>query len=113
MKFLCVSDQIDPLIYSSTVKERYGDVDAVFCAGDLSMEYVDFIVDALGKPTFFVFGNHDLKEYKYYKNKPKDSIFMDLFFDKNYKMIALFKKKKEINFSNLRDSLEYINSYYE
>ena len=29
MKFLLVSDQIDPLIYSTTVKERYGDVDAV------------------------------------------------------------------------------------
>ena len=81
MKFLCVSDQIDPLVYSSTVKERYGDVDAVFCAGDLSMEYVDFIVDALGKPTFFVFGNHDLKEYKYYKNKMfSDSLFSSSMF---------------------------------
>ena len=36
-----------------------------------------------------------------------------LFFNKNYKMIALFKKKKEISLSNLRDSLEYINSYCE
>lgn len=69
MKFLCVSDQIDPLVYSSSVKDRYGDVDAVFCAGDLSMEYVDFIVDSLGKPTFFVFGNHDLKEYSYYRKR--------------------------------------------
>jgi len=67
MGFLCVSDQIDPLIYSTTVRDRYADVDAVFCAGDLSMEYVDFIVDSLCKPTFFIFGNHDLSEYKYYK----------------------------------------------
>lgn len=67
MKFLCVSDIVDPLVYSTSVKERYGDVDAVFCAGDLSMEYVDFIVSALGKPTFFVFGNHDLKEFHLYK----------------------------------------------
>lgn len=67
MKFLCVSDQIDPLVYSTQVKERYGDVDAVFCAGDLSMEYVDFIDTALGKPTFFVFGNHNLQEFKYYQ----------------------------------------------
>ncbi len=67
MRFLCVSDQIDPLIYSSSVKDRYSDVDAVFCAGDLSMEYMDFIVDSICKPTFFVFGNHDLSEYKYYK----------------------------------------------
>lgn len=49
---------------------------------------------------------------KYYKNKPKDSIFMDLFFNKNYKMIALFKRK-ETNSKNIRDNLEYINSYFE
>lgn len=67
MRFLCVSDQIDSLIYSTSIKERYGDVDAVFCAGDLSMEYIDFIVDSLSKPTYFIFGNHDLSEYKYYK----------------------------------------------
>lgn len=60
---------IDPLIYSTTVKERYNDVTAVFCAGDLSMEYVDFIVTALGKPTFFVFGNHNLEEFDYYHNR--------------------------------------------
>ena len=47
MKFLCISDQIDPLVYSTSVKDRYGDVDAVFCAGDLSMDYVDFVVDTL------------------------------------------------------------------
>ncbi|MBQ3980557.1 MAG: metallophosphoesterase, partial [Treponema sp.] len=66
MKFLCVSDQVDPLVYSTTVKERYSDIDAVLCAGDLSMEYMDFIVDALGKPTFFIFGNHDLSEFHLY-----------------------------------------------
>lgn len=72
MKFLCVSDMIDPLVYSTTVKERYGDVDAVFCAGDLPMDYIEYIVTSLGKPTFFVFGNHNLSEFKYYKN-PKSA----------------------------------------
>lgn len=67
MKFLCVSDQIDPLIYSTLAKERYSDVDAVLCAGDLSMEYVDFIVSAIGKPTYFVFGNHNLEEFSLYE----------------------------------------------
>ena len=67
MRFLCVSDQIDPLIYSTVIKERYEDVDAVFCAGDLPMDYVDFIVTSLGKPTYFVFGNHDLTEFDYYR----------------------------------------------
>ena len=66
MKILCVSDQIDPLVYSTTVKDRYKDIDAVFCAGDLSLEYVDYIVSALSKPTYFIFGNHNLTDFEYY-----------------------------------------------
>ena len=56
-----------------------------------------------------IYNNNGLK-YKYYKNKPKDSIFMDLFFNKNYKMIAIFKRKDKIN---LNSNLIYINSYCE
>ena len=66
MKLLCVSDQIDPLVYSNKIKERFQDVDAVLCAGDLPSEYIDFIVSSLNKPTFFVFGNHNLSEFSYY-----------------------------------------------
>lgn len=69
MKFLCVSDQIDPLVYSNKIKERFHDVDAVLCAGDLPSEYIDFIVSSLNKPTFFVFGNHNLSEFGYYHKK--------------------------------------------
>lgn len=66
MKILCVSDQIDPLVYSSNIKERYKDIDLVISAGDLPMEYLDFIVSSLNKPVFFVFGNHNLNEYELY-----------------------------------------------
>ncbi len=66
MKFLCVSDQLDPLVYSTGIKERFKDIDAVFCAGDLPLDYVDFIVSSLNKPTFFIFGNHNLKEFSFY-----------------------------------------------
>lgn len=69
MKFLCVSDQIDPLIYSTGIKERFKDVDAVLCAGDLPLDYIDFIVSSLNKPTYFIFGNHNLKEFHLY-HKP-------------------------------------------
>lgn len=72
MRFLCVSDQIDPLVYSTGAKERYKDIDAVFCAGDLPFDYIDFIVDAINRPTFFVFGNHNLTELKYYKKQLQD-----------------------------------------
>lgn len=66
MKILCVSDFIDPLVYSNSIKERFADIDMILAAGDLPMEYVDFIVSSLNKPAFFVFGNHNLKEFSYY-----------------------------------------------
>ncbi len=68
MKILCVSDQVDPFIYTQSIKSQFGDVGAVLCAGDLPMSYIDFIVSTLNKPTFFIFGNHNLKEYKYYRS---------------------------------------------
>ncbi len=66
MKILCVSDQIDPLVYSSVAKQYFEDIDIVLCAGDLAMEYVDYIVSTLNKPTYFVFGNHNLEEFSIY-----------------------------------------------
>jgi Icc-related predicted phosphoesterase len=66
MKILCVSDYVDPLIYTQNVKEAFPDIDLILCAGDLPMDYVDFIVTVFNKPTYFVFGNHDLKEYHFY-----------------------------------------------
>jgi Icc-related predicted phosphoesterase len=59
MKFLCVSDQVDPLVYSFSLKERFKDVDVVFAAGDLPFEYISFIVSILNKPLYYVLGNHD------------------------------------------------------
>lgn len=66
MKILCISDQIDPLVYSPNIRERYKDCDLVISAGDLPMEYLDFIVSSLNKPLLFVFGNHNLEEFRLY-----------------------------------------------
>lgn len=66
MKILCVSDYVDPLVYNQEVKNIFPDIDAILCAGDLPMDYVDFIVSVFNKPTFFIFGNHNLKEFSYY-----------------------------------------------
>ncbi len=66
MKILCISDQIDPLVYSANIKKRYGDVDLVISAGDLPMEYLEFVVSGLNKPLLFVFGNHNLEAFSYY-----------------------------------------------
>jgi len=58
MKILCISDQVDPLVYSDSIKKRFADVELILSAGDLPMEYLDFIVSSLNKPLLFVFGNH-------------------------------------------------------
>ena len=71
MKILCVSDYVDPLIYNQNVKEVFSDIDLILCAGDLPMDYVDFIVSVFNKPTYFVFGNHDLKEYPLYHKESR------------------------------------------
>ncbi|MDR2343000.1 MAG: metallophosphoesterase [Spirochaetaceae bacterium] len=68
MKALCVSDRIDPLVYSDSVKQRFAEIDIVLSAGDLPLEYLEFIVSSLDKPLFFVFGNHNLDQFYYYKN---------------------------------------------
>ena len=69
MKILCISDYVDPLIYNQEVKNNFPDIDLILCAGDLPMDYVDFVVSMMNKPTYFVFGNHNLKEYYlYHKN---------------------------------------------
>ncbi len=66
MKILCLSDYVDPLIYNQNLKETFSDVDLVLCAGDLPLDYVDFVVTMLNKPTYFIFGNHNLNDFSYY-----------------------------------------------
>jgi calcineurin-like phosphoesterase family protein len=61
MRILCVSDQVDPVVYSLRMKERFGDIDLVLSAGDLPMEYLGFISAMLNRPIVYVEGNHDLK----------------------------------------------------
>ena len=81
MKILCVSDKIDPLVYSPRIKERFSDVDLILSAGDLPLYYLDYIISNLNKPLFFVFGNHhidDLKHYKKLYDTPLDIVHKDM-----------------------------------
>ena len=59
IKVLSISDQVDPLVYSNTLKERYGDVEFVISCGDLSYLYLEYIISVLNRPLYFVHGNHD------------------------------------------------------
>jgi Icc-related predicted phosphoesterase len=70
MKILCVSDQIDPLVYTSTIRDHFGDVDLVLGAGDLPADYLDFIVSSLNRPLLFVFGNHHTEEMRFFTEGP-------------------------------------------
>lgn len=60
MKILCVADHIDPLVYSTQVKNRFKGVELVLGAGDLPLEYYSYIVSSLNVPLLFVYGNHNL-----------------------------------------------------
>jgi hypothetical protein len=62
MKILCIADHIDPLVYSAGIKARFPEVELVLSAGDLPLNYYDFIMSMLNKPLYFVFGNHNLKD---------------------------------------------------
>lgn len=59
VKILCVADEVDLLVYSSTVRQRFGDVDLILSAGDLPDEYLEFITSMLNRPIVSVAGNHD------------------------------------------------------
>ena len=58
-KILSISDQVDPIIYSNSLKDRYNDVDFVLSCGDLSYLYLEYIISVLNRPLYFVHGNHD------------------------------------------------------
>lgn len=72
MKILCLSDYVDPLIYNQNIKEAFSDIDLILCAGDLPLDYVDFVVTMLNKPTYFIFGNHNLNDYAYYHKSARN-----------------------------------------
>lgn len=79
MKILCLSDYVDPLVYSPMIKENFSDTDLILCAGDLPLDYQDFVISMMNKPTYFIFGNHNLKSYHlYHKTGHSDSAAQNL-----------------------------------
>ena len=62
MRILCISDQVDPLVYSPRMRERFKDVGFVLSAGDLPSEYLGFITSMLNRDLVYITGNHDIDE---------------------------------------------------
>lgn len=59
MKILALSDEVVESLYRPEVKDRFGDVDVILACGDLPYYYLEFMLTILGKPLFYVHGNHD------------------------------------------------------
>ena len=79
MKILCISDHIDPIIYSVRIKSRYKDIDLVLSAGDLHPNYYDYIMSNLNKPLYFIYGNHKLNGIEYYEKAFRAELFITLY----------------------------------
>lgn len=99
---LCVADEIDLLVYSSNIKERFGDVDLVLAAGDLPDEYLGFITAMLNKPLLSVAGNHDLSDSADHQTfNPTRSLLFTPGKDRTSLGRLSFKIKKEAGLSVL------------
>ena len=59
MKFLAISDQVDPMLYQRFQPSFFRGVEFVVSCGDLPKYYLEFIIDALNVPCYYVHGNHD------------------------------------------------------
>ena len=59
MKVLSLSDKVVEFIYSPQVRLRFKDVDLLLGCGDLPYYYLEYVLNALGVPLFYVRGNHD------------------------------------------------------
>lgn len=59
MKLLLVSDKEEPYIWDYFDRERFADIDCILACGDLHAEYLNFLVTMVGKPLYYVPGNHD------------------------------------------------------
>jgi Icc-related predicted phosphoesterase len=59
MKILCISDRVEMMLYGPNLTSYARGVEAVISCGDLSFDYLEYIVTFLGIPVYYVLGNHD------------------------------------------------------
>ncbi len=59
MKVLSVSDNVIDRIYSLNISDIFSEIEMVIGCGDLPYYYLEYILDMLKAPLFFVHGNHD------------------------------------------------------
>jgi uncharacterized protein len=59
MRVLTISDTQVPFLYSPAVKKQFWGVDLVISCGDLEYDYLEYILNSLEVPLFYVRGNHN------------------------------------------------------
>lgn len=59
MRILVLSDKVVDFIYGPQVRKRFQDVDLVIGCGDLAYYYLEYALNALNVPLYYVRGNHD------------------------------------------------------
>jgi Icc-related predicted phosphoesterase len=57
-KILTLSDKLVGFIYSPKIRELFSDVDLVVGCGDLPYYYLEYIINKLDVPLYYVRGNH-------------------------------------------------------
>ncbi|HYH93501.1 MAG TPA: metallophosphoesterase [Candidatus Saccharimonadales bacterium] len=59
IRWLVVSDDIDPALEHAVNRDNLGHIDSIIGSGDLEPDYLGFLGDAFGVPVEYVRGNHD------------------------------------------------------
>ncbi len=63
MHILALSDKVVSHIHSPTITQHFKDVDLIVGCGDLSADYLEYVVTLLPAPLVYVPGNHDPDSY--------------------------------------------------
>lgn len=58
MKILAVSDKEVGLLNSPEIKPRFKDINLIISCGDLQFNYLEYIINGLDVPMYYVLGNH-------------------------------------------------------
>jgi len=105
MKILAVSDVEVDWIYSPKIRIAESDTDLVIGCGDLTPDYMDYIISSLDVPLFHVHGNHSIPETIGNLNNPNNSGPTDL----HCKMV----RYKGYTFAGVEGSVRYNNGAYQ
>lgn len=108
MKILGLSDIEVPAVYSSRIRERFGDIDLAVSCGDLPAPYLEFVVSMLDIPLYFVQGNHVFRienDSGTVQTQPDGAI--------NLHQKVHYDKDRGLIFAGIEGSLRYSASDYQ